>query len=126
MITADSTKRGCLMADVAMPELARGGKVWTVPSLAPWSDLGDLRAYVSANFEWLHARGEGSWLGQGVSVAPGVAVERCLLGAGAKLSGTGAVTEVIAWPGAAFSAPLSRAVVLGSGLVVPFDGSAEN
>jgi mannose-1-phosphate guanylyltransferase len=125
-VVAGLPERGCLMADVALPELARGGKVWTVPSSAPWSDLGDLSEYVSANLEWLRARGEGSWLGQGVSLAPGVVVERSLLGVGANVSGTGAVTEVIAWPGAAVSAPLSRAVVLGSGLVVPFDGSAEN
>lgn len=117
---------GCLFADVALPRLADGGKVWTVRSPAPWSDLGDLRAYVAANFDWLRAHGTASWIGEHVRVDPDVRVERSLLGAGVEVHGAGLLSEVIAWPSARVSAPLSRAVVLGSGLVVPFDGPAEN
>jgi mannose-1-phosphate guanylyltransferase len=128
-VVAGLPERGCLFGDVALPHLAAGRKVWTVPSLTPWSDLGDLRAYVAANFDWLDRQATASparsWLGRGVEIAPGVRVERSVLGVGAKLLGEGTVTEVIAWPGAVFSAPLSRAVVLGSGRVVPFDGAAE-
>ena len=122
---------GDLVGDVALPELARGGKVWTLPSTAPWSDLGDLSEYVDANFRWLDARfGPAalarSWVDESAVVARGVQLERSLIGRGVQLSGTGTVTEVIAWPGAAFSAPLARAVVLGSGRVVPFENPAEN
>jgi len=135
-VVARLPERGCLAADVAMPALAAGGKVWTVPTDAAWSDLGDLPAYVSANFDWLARYLAGtpavsrpsasSWLADTAKLAPGLAVERCLIGAGAELRGAGEVTEVIAWPGAVVSAPLSRAVVLGSGRVVPFDAAAEN
>ena len=135
-VVAGLPERGCLAADVAMPTLAAGGRVWTVPTDAPWSDLGDLPAYVSANFDWLERYLAGtpgvprpsatSWLADTAKLAAGVKVERCLIGAGAELRGTGPVTEVIAWPGAVVSAPLSRAVVLGSGRVVPFDAAAEN
>jgi len=108
--------------------LASGGKVATLPAPTLWTDLGDLPSYVAANFRWLDgaAPAGGSWLAGGVSVPAGVHVERCLLGAGAQLSGNGRLTEVIAWPGAPVQAPLSRAVVLGSGRVVPFDETAEN
>jgi mannose-1-phosphate guanylyltransferase len=127
---------GCLFGDVALPHLRKGGRVWTLPSPAPWSDLGDLGQYVAANFAWLDHRlalnpqsstlNPQSWLAPSAVVAPSVSVERCLIGAHARVSGTGRVSEVIAWPGAAVSAPLARAVVLASGRVVPFDPPAEN
>lgn len=125
-ILATLPERGCLFADVALPHLDRGGKVWTLPSIAAWTDLGDLSSYAAANFAWLHVQNAGSWLGEGARVDPAVKLERSLLGAGVEVSGSGFVSEVIAWPSARFSAPLSRAVVLASGLVVPFDGTAEN
>jgi mannose-1-phosphate guanylyltransferase len=129
-VIAGLPEQGCLMADVALPRLAAGRKVWTVPSHAPWSDLGDLSQYVAANFSWLDSRHPlveaESWLATGVSVPPGVTVERCLIGAGATVDGLGKLFEVIVWPGARVTAPLSRAVVLGSGRVVPFDEPAEN
>jgi len=125
-VVATLPERGCVFGDVALPHLAAGGKVWSVASPAPWTDLGDLPSYVSANFDWLRAQGGGQWLGPDVELAPQVTVERSLLGAGVRVLGAGRVHEVIAWPSAVFSAPLSRAVVLGSGLVVPFDGPAKN
>lgn len=120
-VVASLPAQGCVFGDVALPELARGRRVWTVPSAAPWSDLGDLKEYVVANQAWLRARGASAFLGAGVEQASGVVVERSVIGAGAKLLGTGKVTDVIAWPGATLMAPLERAVVLGSGQVVPFD-----
>ena len=128
-VVAGLPERGCLMADVELPHLAAGGNVWTVPSLAPWSDLGDLDAYVAANFRWLDARPAPSlqsWLGPAVNVPDRIHLERCLIGAGATLSGSGTLSEVIVWPGASVTAPLSHAVVLGSGRVVPFEETAEN
>jgi mannose-1-phosphate guanylyltransferase len=147
-VLASLPDKGCLFGDVALPHLAAGSRVWTVQSTAAWSDLGDLRAYVAANFAWLDslqptangqprldslapltAKGQrltASWIAPDVAIAPGITVQRSLLGLGAKLTGAGAVTDVIAWPGAAVVAPLSRAVVLSSGRVVPFDESAEN
>jgi hypothetical protein len=135
-VVAGLPERGCLMADVALPHLAAGRKVRTVSSTAPWSDLGDLKEYVAANFRWLDALPAArtqssilnpqSWLAPGVNVPPQIQVERSLIGAGAVLGGAGSLAEVIVWPGAAVTAPLSRAVVLGSGRVVPFEETAEN
>ena len=129
-VVARLPERGCLMADVALPCLEAGGQVATVPSLAPWTDLGDLPSYVAANFRWLAGAcagdGASSWVAPGVHVPAGVEVERSLIGAGARLSGRGRLTEVIVWPGAAVVAPLARAVVLASGRVVRFDETAEN
>jgi len=136
-VLAALPEHGCLFGDVALPHLAAGGKVWTVPSRAAWTDLGDLPSYVAANFAWLDAHlsrpesdaaaaASTSWLASDVCLDPRVSLDRCVVGLGAKVLGAGTVEHVIAWPGATFSAPLSRAVVLGSGRIVPFDGPAEN
>jgi mannose-1-phosphate guanylyltransferase len=135
-VVAELPEQGCLMADVALPSLAAGRKVLTVPSSAPWTDLGDLGQYVLANFAWLDshvaARPQSSilnpqsWTAPGVTTPSGITLERCLVGSGASLGGSGHLREVIAWPGAPVVAPLSRAVVLTSGRVVPFHETAEN
>jgi len=124
-IVAALPERGCLFGDVALPALERGGRVWTVPSPAPWSDLGDLPEYASANFRWLDERPGGSWIGPGARVPGAVTLNRSLVGARAQVSGSGELREVIVWPNAYVEAPLERAVVLSSGRIVPF-GSAEN
>lgn len=122
---------GCLFGDVALPHLRKGGRVWTVPNPTDWTDLGDLPQYVAANLRWLELNSQSSilnpssWIAASARVTASVSAERCLIGPGAEVSGSGSLSEVIAWPGAALSAPLSRAVVLSSGRVVPFDSPAE-
>lgn len=123
-IVRELPARGCLIGDVGLRALAAGRKVFTVPHRAPWSDLGDLAQYVAANQTWLGRRA--SWVGPGASIADGVSLERSIVGAGARVTGSGTLHEVIAWPGAALTAPLHRAVVLSSGRVVPFEKSARN
>ena len=118
--------RGCLFGDVGLPHLAAGRKIHTVDHDAVWSDLGDLEEYVAANRALLRTHGFGSWVGEGVAVPAAVSLVNSILGRSASVSGSGELADVIAWPGAAVVAPLSRAVVLGSGLVVPFAGPAEN
>lgn len=125
-VVAGLPVRGCLAGDVALPALAAGRRVWTVPSPAPWNDLGDLAAYIQANFSWLANTGRATWQAPDASVAAGVELEECLLGGGVRVSGQGRLRRVIAWPGAHVAAPLEQAVVLSSGRVVPFDGGAEN
>jgi mannose-1-phosphate guanylyltransferase len=123
-VVAALPERGCLIGDVALPALERGQVVGSVLSTGAWSDLGDLAAYVQANFEWLDRAGQGSWQAPSSRVPPDVRLERSLLGDEVEVTGSGLVREVIAWPGAQLKAPLSRAVVLGSGRVVPFDAAA--
>jgi hypothetical protein len=126
-VVARLPEQGCLFGEVALPNLAAGERVWTVPSTSPWSDLGDLGEYVAANFRWLEAHAGGqAWCSPTARVSPGVALERSIIGAGARVTGTGALREVIVWPGAQVQAPLESSVVLGSGRVVPFAASAEN
>ncbi len=123
-VVSELPEQGCLFGDVGLAHLAAGRKLYTVPHAAPWSDLGDLEAYVAANREWL--AGRGSWSAPGVALPSGVTLEGSILGARVRVSGTGPLRRVIAWPGAPVVAPLTDAVVLSSGRVVSAAGAAEN
>jgi len=106
---------GCLIGDWALPWLRQGGRVPTVVSPAPFRDLGDPQSYLEVNLAWL---GNQSHVGPDVAVAPGVVLERSLIGAGARLVGEGLVKESLVLPGALGRAPLHRSIVLPSGLVL--------
>ncbi len=125
-VLRDLPARGCLIGDVALPLLARGGAVLSLPSLAPWRDLGDLPSYVAANFAWLtlHHGRHGSWCASDAEVASGVTLERSVVGRGVKVTGSGMRRRVIAWPNATLRAPLEDVIALPSGLLVPFDTPA--
>ena len=104
-------ERGCLVGDVYIPALHRGATLGAFVFERPFFDVGDVRGYLAANLAWLAARGLTSWTGPGVHVAPGVVLERTLLGAGASASGSGALDRCVVWPGSAVVAPLGTAVV---------------
>jgi len=115
---ASLPERGCLIQDWAIPELAAGGHIDALRTTAPWSDLGRLEDYVRANWDWLGARVQ--VVGAGAIVSERVKLERSVIGAGAHVVGEGVLSECVVWPGARVTAPLSRAVVTGSGAVVSF------
>jgi mannose-1-phosphate guanylyltransferase len=103
---------GCLIGDWALPWLRRGGSIETVHSLTPFRDLGDKASYLEVNLEWL---GGASHVGTGARVPAEVALERSLVGPGARLLGAGLVQECVVLPGATATAPLCRTIVLPSG-----------
>lgn len=109
---------GCLIGDVALPELRRGGVVPTARVTAPWCDLGDPASYHAANMRWLDEQRHGSFSAPSASVSAGVQLSRSIVGAGAEVGGRGALSRVVVWPGAAVRAPLADAIVLRSGRVV--------
>jgi mannose-1-phosphate guanylyltransferase len=104
-------ERGCLVGDVYIPALKRGAVLRSLVHDLPFFDVGDVESYHAANLSWLTARGLARWAGPGGRVAPGVLLERTLLGAGAEASGAGTLDRCVVWPGSAVVAPLSRAVV---------------
>jgi mannose-1-phosphate guanylyltransferase len=114
---------GCLIADVALPLLRRGGRVQTLLGSANFTEPGDSIAhYLDANLAWLRrrgARGGEAWVGAGAHVAESVEVVSSVVGEGADVRGEGRLERVVVWPGAQAFAPLRDAVVTRSGLVVP-------
>ncbi len=103
--------RGCLVGDVYIPLLERGGMLHALAHEAPFFDVGSLQSYLDANIAWLAARGIFHWMGPGVQVTPGVQLQQSVLGRGASVSGSGTLSRCVVWPGAVAVAPLDRAVV---------------
>jgi len=105
--------KGCLIGDVAIPRLARGELVTAVKTEAPWRDVGSLSEYLAANFEWLRAAHGpcASWVHPTARVSASVRLDRCIVGAGAVVSGSGVVARSVVWPRAQAHAPLANAVV---------------
>lgn len=119
---------GCLIGDWALPELASGGRIETVPAPGDWLDVGSLEAYRDENLRWLESAGVGSlpgfdgarnsFLGPGASIGAEVMLEGSIVGAGAVVRGRGPVVRSVIWPGASVEAPLVDAVVTTGGQVV--------
>jgi mannose-1-phosphate guanylyltransferase len=112
-------ERGCLVADVALPRLARGEPIEGVLVEGPWLSIGDgLGDYLEANQRWLAGAGRASFVAASARVGEGVALERSIVGEAAEVSGSGTVEGSVIWPGARAVAPLAGAVVTARGQVV--------
>jgi len=114
-------ERGCLIGDWALPELEAGRSIRSVPLARSWTDVGSLPLYLQANLEWLGARDY--HLGPGARVSAAVGLQRSIVGAGARVTGRGALKECVVWPCAEAVAPLERAIVTDLG-VVPIASSS--
>jgi mannose-1-phosphate guanylyltransferase len=112
-------ERGCLVGDVFMPALRRGGTVSTLDHLDGWTDIGDPASYLAANLDWLMRLGSGSWVAPTATVAVDVRLERCVIGSGAVVEGHGVLSRCVVWSGARAVAPLSDAVVADGATIVP-------
>jgi mannose-1-phosphate guanylyltransferase len=108
---------GCLVGDVYIPALLRGACVLGAAVVKAYADIGTLEAYLAANLAWLRQRGLASYLAPGASRYAGVVVIDSVVGAGARLTGAGAPTRTVVWPGAVAKAPLEDAIVTPRGVV---------
>lgn len=112
-------EQGCLIGDVTLPLLREGSKIPTARCRGAWSDIGSIDGYLDANLRWLEESGPGgSFVARGAVVSEGVRLFESVVGEGARVSGQGDVVRSVIWPGASAAAPLSDAVVTGSGRVV--------
>lgn len=113
--------QGCLVGDYLLPRLRRAESVRTVPARGAWCDVGSLASYWQANMSWLERTvGVGaSWCGPGASLGENVRLRSSLIGANAKVVGSGELRDCVVWPGATVRAPLQRAIVTTAGNVVP-------
>lgn len=118
-VIAELPDEGCLVGDVALPLLRRGERVRTHACVSEFVLPGDdLQGFWSSNLAWLAQRGASAFVGEGADIEPSIGLERSLVGAGARVSGHGALREVVVLPGASCSAPLERAIVGADGCVV--------
>ena len=104
-------QEGCLVADVALPFLRRGGEIASLLHRGDWDDIGQPASLLRANLRWLERRGLRAWSAEGAVVGDGAILERSLVGKGAAISGAGSIRESVVFPGARLSAPATRMLV---------------
>jgi mannose-1-phosphate guanylyltransferase len=104
-IVARAPDRGCMVGDVYLPALREGAVLRAVACVDRWFDIGDLESYLAANLA--HA-----FVSRDVEIPHEITMDRCTVGAGARVQGSGALREVVVWPGRTARAPLERAIVV--------------
>lgn len=114
--------RGCLVGDVYLPALEAGLAIHAAEVVTSFSDVGTLSEYGEANLAWLHRRGLGSWRSPSARVSDEITVAQSLVGAGAEVTGCGALTGCIVWPGARARAPAEGCIFTAAGKRVPWRG----
>jgi mannose-1-phosphate guanylyltransferase len=113
---------GCLVGDWALPHLRAGGRIQSLLVSQSFQDVGAPADYLAANLRWLASRDgapSSSYLGEGVVVEERVELVSSVVGAGARLGGSGRIENSLILPGAIARAPLFRAIVTPAGVVMP-------
>lgn len=103
--------RGGLIEDVYLPALGRGEVLRAHVFEGAWHDIGTMESYLAANAAWLVAHGLERWAGPGARVDDGVVLDGTVVGEGASVTGHGALTGCVVWPGASAVAPLVGRVI---------------
>lgn len=111
--------RGCWLGDAALPRLRAGGTVSSVVVTEPWTDAGDPHSLLRANLAWLSRRALSFFVAHDAEVGAQVELLDCVVGAQARVLGTGRLERCVVCPGATVTAPLSDAIIAPSGRVVP-------
>ena len=107
-------EHGCLINDFMLPLLRRGGVVHTCQTASAWREVGSPEGYWKANEHWLfhHANhASGSFVHPSARVAAGVQLRTSVVGANARIDGTGSVESSVIWPDTIATAPIARAIV---------------
>jgi mannose-1-phosphate guanylyltransferase len=101
---------GCLVADVALPFLRRGGTIGSFAFQGFWDDVGTPDMLLRANLRWLERHELASYRAADARVEAGVRLERSIVGTGGAVVGDGIVRECVVFPGAVLRAPAVRTV----------------
>ena len=94
--------------------MREGQPIDTCPIRGRWWDIGTPSSYLRTNLDWLEHNANtalGSFVSPSATVAAGVVVESSVLGAGARVTGSGLLRDCVVWPGSTAIAPLSGCVV---------------
>jgi NDP-sugar pyrophosphorylase family protein len=111
---AELPEHGDLFTDYCLPRMRRGEPIDTCPVLGRWWDVGTPSSYLRTNRDWLQSNSNsagGAFVAQSATVAAGVRVESSVVGAGARVTGSGLLRDCVVWPGSTAVAPLSGCVV---------------
>jgi mannose-1-phosphate guanylyltransferase len=110
-LRAQLAPRGGLIEDLLVPALRRGAVVRSFPFDGSWTDIGTVESYRAANLAWLKERGLTQWVGSGARIGAGISLHDSIVGAGARVEGSGVLARCVVWPGTKAKAPAIDAVV---------------
>ncbi len=116
-------KAGGLIEDVYLPAMGRGALVTAFRVGVAFHDVGTLAGYAAANAAWLAVQGLRAWADPTATVDPRVTLDGSLVGAGARVTGSGTLARCVVWPGARAEAPLADTAVTPTQRVVLAPGS---
>lgn len=117
-------EQGCLIGDYCLPKLRRGESIETCRVSGRWWDVGTPERYLRANLDWLALGGRSAFVAPGAQVDAGVTLEASVVGAGARITGTGLIRQCVIWPGSAARAPLSGVIVTPHAIVPAITAAA--
>lgn len=110
-------QRGCLIGDLALPFLARGGTIATCSFAGEWRDIGTPEALLEANLAWLAKGGRQAYRAASAQITGEVSLMEAVVSEGASVVGQGMLRRVLVLPGGQAKAPLEDAVVGRRGVV---------
>ncbi len=121
---------GCLVGDWALPLLRVGGEIQTHFVETEFEDIGDPRAYLSANMRWLENGSPalspaGALIASSANIGSGVQIQESIVGADCRVDGSGLMKNCVILPGARVLTPLSDAIVTPRGVVMQVEPLAE-
>jgi mannose-1-phosphate guanylyltransferase len=103
--------QGGLIENLLVPALRRGAVVRSFPFDGSWTDIGTVESYRAANLAWLKERGLTHWVGSEAQIAAEISLHDSIVGAGARVEGSGVLARCVVWPGAKARAPAIDEVV---------------
>ena len=114
-LRASLPAEGCMVGDVYLPALRAGKRLATHVHASGFLDVGSVEAYLAANVAWLARRGLAAFVHEEARIAPGVRVERAIVGRGADVRAD--VVDAVVWPGTTVTREVRGAVAAGPGTV---------
>jgi mannose-1-phosphate guanylyltransferase len=111
-------RTGCLIGDWALPRLRRAETIRAHFDPGTWTDIGEIRTYVGANWAWLSARKVTAWMAADSRVSAGASLTNAIIGSGASVETKGPLNRVIVWPGALVTSPMNDCIVMAGGQIV--------
>jgi mannose-1-phosphate guanylyltransferase len=116
---AELPESGCLIGDFALPQLRRGARVLSYVFRGSFAfPCDDLGGYFAENLNWLAREKLSNFIGIGAQIESKVELRTALVGAGAHVSGSGALERVLVLPNASCQAPLRDAIVTPNGSII--------
>ncbi len=111
---------GCLIGDLCLPLLGAGHRLRTCWHAGPWFDVGSPAGYLAANLDWLDERA--AWVARTATVSSAVHCIGAVVGADARVDGSGTLLRSVVWPGVCAQAPLTDAIAFADGKVLRVNG----